>query len=372
MTVEAAGLKSGVAAGLLVLGLIGTCAPKCIYTMSPAVFSMGNMLAAGVLLAGGLVHMLHDAEGVLSEKADFPWANFICGCSFAVFLILEESLHLVMEGDHDQCEDDHEHGHPQASKCSAHNSPNWTMHQETLVENEYGHSHEHGHADAHGHNDSHGHEYGHSAHQTDAKNPPSPLLLGRTSSFASTMSEGLDQRPIDHHHHDSHIEAHLHGSLIASVALLLALSIHSMLAGFSLGLDDAYTAESTAIAIFAHKAFAGYALGSTLTASEKITTCRYLLMASIFSLSTPVGIFVALVMSEVGLDLDGIGVAVIKAAVAGTFIYIAIIEVAMKELLVCRVQSGASVLDVGKRLEIGKLTSFVVGYGLMSMLAIWV
>jgi len=183
------------------------------------------------------------------------------------------------------------------------------------------------------------------------------------------MSE--EPRREEHHHH-AHIEEHLQGSLIASVALLLALGIHSIIAGFSMGLDDTQSAESTAIALCAHKAFAGYALGSTLTASGQISTSRFFIMVFMFAMSTPFGVFIALGISNLGVDVDGTAISCLKAAVAGTFMYIAIIEVGMKELLVCRIQAGASVLGVGKRLEIGKLSSFVVGYLAMSYLALYI
>jgi hypothetical protein len=71
--------------------------------------------------------------------------------------------------------------------------------------------------------------------------------------------------------------------------------------------------------------------------------------------------------------MDGTSVACIKAAVAGTFLYIAIIEVGMKELLVCRLSAGATgVFGVNKRFEVGKLCSFVTGYLAMSYLALYV
>ena len=94
-------------------------------------------------------------------------------------------------------------------------------------------------------------------------------------------------------------------------------------------------------------------------------------MSLFFALSTPVGVLVAISMSAT-LTIDATVEACLQACVAGTFLYISIIEVGMKELLVCRVQAGASILGVGSRLEIGKLLAFVVGYLSMAVLAIYV
>ena len=81
-------------------------------------------------------------------------------------------------------------------------------------------------------------------------------------------------------------------------------------------------------------------MGSTLTASEAISTERFIGMTLFFALSTPVGVLMA---------IDATVKACLQACVAGTFLYISIIEVGMKELLVCRVWERPSL-------------AFVVGY----------
>ena len=96
-------LKLAVAGGLFVLGFAGCLAPRYTFVMSQHCFSLGNMLASGVLLGGGLLHQLPDAQEVLHTKGAFPWASFICGCAFTAFLILEETMHLLLhDHDHDQ------------------------------------------------------------------------------------------------------------------------------------------------------------------------------------------------------------------------------------------------------------------------------
>merc|ERR1719272_411894 len=57
-----------------------------------------------------------------------------------------------------------------------------------------------------------------------------------------------------HHHHHSHLEKHLHGSTIAAVALLVALCIHSILAGYEIGTVTTHKeVMSVFIALIAHK-----------------------------------------------------------------------------------------------------------------------
>jgi hypothetical protein len=57
-------------------------------------------------------------------------------------------------------------------------------------------------------------------------------------------------------------------------------------------------------------------------------------------------------------------VGVVSAAVAGTFLYIAIVEIGVNELRLSRAGQ--------RQLHAAKLLAFIVGYGAMSYLAVWV
>ena len=73
----------------------------------------------------------------------------------------------------------------------------------------------------------------------------------------------------DYHYHKEHIADHMHGSLVASVILLLPLSVHSIFDGLAIGVNSKNTEViSITTAVLAHKWFAGYALASSLVASE--------------------------------------------------------------------------------------------------------
>lgn len=175
-----------------------------------------------------------------------------------------------------------------------------------------------------------------------------------------------------HHHHHSHLEKHLHGSTVAAIALLVALCIHSILAGVEIGIVQTNRdVMSVFIALIFHKCFAGYALGST-SVTAAITPTRHLLLATVFAMSTPTGILVGGLTSN-WLSSAGVAIAIIKAAVAGAFLYIGIVEVGMKELLVCR--SDANDFELGykaKLLEVGKLSMFALGFLGMAVLAAYV
>lgn len=108
------------------------------------------------------------------------------------------------------------------------------------------------------------------------------------------------------------------------------------------------------IAIIAHKGLAAYALGSSLVDS-RTTPKRYWAVVLSFVFSTPIGIFLGYAISELA---SGDGTASISALAAGTFLYVAAMEVIPKELQY-----------EGYWLQ--KLTALMVGFLAMSLLAIW-
>ncbi len=75
----------------------------------------------------------------------------------------------------------------------------------------------------------------------------------------------------------------------------------------------------------------------------------------IFASATPVGIFMGYAFSEVS---SGAGAAALSALASGTFLYVAMMEVIPKEL-------------ADPTLRLPKLCMLLLGFGLMSLLAVW-
>jgi len=99
--------------------------------------------------------------------------------------------------------------------------------------------------------------------------------------------------------------------------------------GAALGFED--TIEDTSkilIAIIGHKLFAAFALGVNLT-KNNVSADRLVKMVIFFAVMTPLGIIFGL-MAMWNSNNNIIGEAV-KAISAGTFIYIALVEVILEE-----------------------------------------
>jgi len=107
-------------------------------------------------------------------------------------------------------------------------------------------------------------------------------------------------------------------NFIAAMAGYIALSLHSVLAGLSLGLGDWETAVSFFIAIISHKSFGAFAAATNYLKS-KPKMWQFITAVVAFSLVTPIGI-------AIGMGLTGlaskVAVGTLQALSAGMLIYV--------------------------------------------------
>ncbi|CAM9844965.1 unnamed protein product [Choristocarpus tenellus] len=115
--------------------------------------------------------------------------------------------------------------------------------------------------------------------------------------------------------------------VLTRVALLLALSVHSVMEGLGLGADSGKM-YNMLFAIAVHKSLAAYALGTSLLRCG-VTIGGLIGYISLFSLMTPMGIWLGTAMRNE--KESGAGSACVALA-AGTFLYIALMEVLPREL----------------------------------------
>ena len=141
--------------------------------------------------------------------------------------------------------------------------------------------------------------------------------------------------------------------------LCLILSIHSIIAGTSLGLE-ATLASATAIfiAIIAHKGAASFALGVSLRESN-FPTFRHVVIIFFFSAMTPLGVILGTVFSAVFSGNTSAAIeAVFDSLAAGTFLYVAVVDI-IEEVFKQPPDRWIKVLFIS------------CGFGLMALIAIW-
>jgi zinc transporter 1/2/3 len=174
---------------------------------------------------------------------------------------------------------------------------------------------------------------------------------GVIEDFNATASTGTQTAAAD--------ESHIPMSTLYPYALVVALSIHSLIAGITMGAQNSLSNVLLIfVAIATHKSTAGFALGVSL-ARNAVPRGRALRLIGLFSVMTPIGIIIGLLVTNA---LDGrdqiIFQAVFLSLAAGSFIYIAAFDILRDEFL----QPGPRAL---------KWLLTVVGYGLMGLLALW-
>ena len=149
------------------------------------------------------------------------------------------------------------------------------------------------------------------------------------------------------------------GRSIYPYVLLLVLSVHSVIAGVSLGLErDMAATVVLFIALIAHKGAAAFALGVGLRNSGTEVATHKKLVA-FFSSMTPLGCCLGTVFarSATGDTIDHFE-AVFDALAAGTFLYVAILDIIAESF-------------ESRRDRLKKFLLVFAGFGLMALVAIW-
>lgn len=150
-----------------------------------------------------------------------------------------------------------------------------------------------------------------------------------------------------------------HSSSVNAVGgymLAAALSMHAWVEGITLGTSIRHGGEFLAVlaAIVAHKTFAAMSLGTSLLGELARGKRGVWIVVSVFALLTPIGVGMGvLALSGMGDWEGGVVSASMNCVSAGVFVYVVFGELLRNE---------ADVRVVG----------FLVGGGLMSLLAIWV
>ncbi|MFN2219732.1 MAG: ZIP family transporter [Anaerolineae bacterium] len=145
-----------------------------------------------------------------------------------------------------------------------------------------------------------------------------------------------------------------------SLILLLVLSIHSIILGLALGAQKSTTgAVAVFIAIIAHKAMAGFALGVSYHRAGT-SLRRTLPWAAFFSFMTPLGILtgtgIEALISPAGQALFE---AIFNSLGAGTFLYIATLDIIRTEFELAGDNWQKWLLAAG-------------GFSIMAVLAVWI
>ncbi|CAK8534670.1 unnamed protein product [Lathyrus sativus] len=311
--------KLGSIASILVCGALGVSLPllsKRIPILSPKndIFFMIKAFAAGVILATGFIHILPEAfeslnSPCINEKpwGDFPLAGLVAMLSSIGTLMVDSFASSFYQRRH------------------FNNSSKQVSHEdEEMGDDHVGHIHVHTHA-------THGHTHG-----------------STNSSHDVISSELIRQR-------------------IISQVLELGIVVHSVIIGMSLGTAQSIgTIKPLLVALSFHQFFEGMGLGGCIS-QAKFESRSTAIMATFFSLTTPIGIAIGMAVSsgyKENSPTSLIVVGVLNSASAGILIYMALVDLLAADFMSPRLQNNL-------KIQIGANISLLLGSGCMSLLAKW-
>lgn len=149
------------------------------------------------------------------------------------------------------------------------------------------------------------------------------------------------------------------GRMLYPFILCLVLSVHSIIAGTSLGLEvTLLSATAIFIAIIAHKGAAAFALGVSLK-ENNFPTFRHIVIICFFAVMTPLGVVLGTAFSTTLSSNATAGFeAIFDALAAGTFLYIAVVDI-MEEVFKQSSDRWIKVILIS------------AGFSLMALIAIW-
>ncbi|XP_055824575.1 zinc transporter 5-like [Solanum dulcamara] len=154
---------------------------------------------------------------------------------------------------------------------------------------------------------------------------------------------------------------------VISQVLELGIIVHSVIIGIALGASESpKTIKPLVAALTFHQFFEGLGLGGCI-AQAKLKTRTIAIMVLFFSLTTPIGIGIGLIITNVydensptALIVEG----TFNSASAGILIYMALVDFLAADFMHPRMQGNG-------KLQLGANISLLLGAGLMSMLAKW-
>ncbi|KAL1491810.1 hypothetical protein ABEB36_012350 [Hypothenemus hampei] len=191
------------------------------------------------------------------------------------------------------------------------------------------------------------------------RQPPYNPNFFRTKSDSALFCE----EPPSQLCHVMHQETCQTSTPTANLGLLVALSVHSLLEGLVVGLEDVSSKVLLLLgAIASHKLVVGFCLGVELASNEFITFCKHFICILVFAGSSVFGIFLGIVIAEIPNDVMDIVVPILQALAGGTLLYVTVSEVLPRERARWHQRHskrGAGVLQ---------LISVIVGFVIMAVL----
>lgn len=158
--------------------------------------------------------------------------------------------------------------------------------------------------------------------ETLHENPRQPPPFSRGNSRNDVYAESC---------HVSHTEP-CSNPQIGQWGLLIALSLHAILEGLAVGLEDKPSKVWLLVgAVASHKLVVGFCLGAELSSGPGNTACRHFSSIIIFTMGSVAGIGIGMVVTDVSTEWTETVQPILQGLAAGTLLYVTVCEVLPRE-----------------------------------------
>ncbi|KAL0905957.1 hypothetical protein M5K25_024410 [Dendrobium thyrsiflorum] len=344
-------LKMMAVGAILVAGVGGVAIPlvgrkRRILRTDGSLFVLAKAFAAGVILATGFVHMLHDAQTALTDPClpESPWQRFPFSGFFAMLaalgtLVVDFASTQMYERKHRE----EQMGLKAAASAAAAAAAAAATSSDSIVaaapefDEEVGDGEDpmhivgiHAHAESHRH--SHSHPHGH----------------------------------VHAHDDEGQVSSHVRHVVVSQI-LELGIVSHSVIIGLSLGVSQSpCTIRPLIAALSFHQFFEGFALGGCISQAQ-FKNSAAAAMASFFAITTPAGVGVGTALarqynyrSPRALVVEGL----LDSVSAGILIYMALVDLIAADFLSRR-------MSCNFRMQVASYVALFLGAASMSSLAVW-
>ncbi|XP_055698723.1 zinc transporter ZIP3 isoform X2 [Phlebotomus papatasi] len=267
----------------------------------PLLISVLLCFGAGVLLATSLVHMLPEVREKMPQ-----WSEIILCVGFFIVYAVDELVHFF-------CGEAIQHRHHQERSDAERNArgiPNY--HATAPVDSS---------------------AFG-AAPSTSCE---TQSLLPRPSTSIGHDAGGVrecvqrDEVANSRICHVSHAEP-CEETLTGHLGLLCALSLHSLLEGLAIGIQDSASKVILLVgAVAAHKYVVGFCLGVELSANSRSTVRSHFFAILIFAFGSVAGIGIGMGLVDLQSDWSATSVPILQGLAAGTLLYVTVCEVMPRE-----------------------------------------
>lgn len=348
---------------VLSAGFLGVVAPailvrKNILSLDDKKFIIGKAFSGGIILGTGFIHMLPEAQNQLNESLpDFPFSGLFAGMAAILSLIIEqiafEQIKKIMHMHNSSKEKNVESVH-------LHFETAQEINKNTNANGEQKNGNDKGNADN--------------------------LQIKECKDCNNNEDENCDEKSkrneqTNNDHHKNHEEhGHTHGmadlyadeelckkvnSFTIAHVLEIGIAFHSIIIGIALSVENTPSKfKALLIAISFHQFFEGFALGSSVQGAKITSLLHVAIMTMIFSLATPIGQAIGLGVSSLydeesptAQQTQGI----FDSVSGGILIYMALVDL-IGEDFKKTYKDG---------LRYWMLIALTLGFGFMSILAIW-